>query len=66
MVRLLSISCIARGKLALRARVGSHLPPEDLQARLQGAGRADLRAKHEYPATTQYSLPPKRVAFLIA
>ena len=40
----------ARGKLVQCARVGSHLPPEDLQARLQGAGRADLRAKREYPA----------------
>jgi len=60
MVRLLSISRNARGKLVHCARVGSHLPPEDLQARLQGAGRADLRAKREYPAICKHK--PRRLS----
>ena len=30
---------------------GSHSPPEDLQARLQGAGRANHEAKRSYPST---------------
>ena len=37
--------------LALASDAGSHTPLGDLQACLQGAGRANLHAKREYPAT---------------
>ena len=37
--------------------VGPHSPPEDRQARLSGAGRANLHAKREYPATGGRTFP---------